>query len=275
MLRSFSLPLTCKNQVYLNSTNSCLLLLYHAVKIKSDSVLLHTRVIAERREAFLPSQNIGQYLQKIRKSKQMTQSEVAKQLNVSPQAVSKWECNDSLPDIALLPEIAKLYNIGIDDILNPKDSDEALNHMSYQQIISEMNAMIDNHVFQKLLEEFAAAESVKDLAVPLEIFIFLNNQQKEQLFTLLFEIKDYEIILADLIPYTNLTQRTLILKQLLNEHQFSFLEEMLPFLNREHKDMMIQYAVENHLEYDIIENYIVFFDSKQRETIQRWYKEKI
>lgn len=247
----------------------------------------------------LPSQNIGQYLQKIRKSKHMTQSEVAKQLNVSPQAVSKWECNDSMPDIALLPEIAKLYNIGIDDILTPKDTNEPLDNVNYHKIISEMNRVIDNRVFHKLLQEFKAAGSVKDLSVPPEIFMFLNNQQKEQLFTRLFEMKDYGIIIDDIIPYTNLTQRmfiiqkilekkdyealeslipftpksmrTKILKQLLNEHQFLFLEKMLPFLNHEHKDMIINYATTNHLEYDIIENYIVFFDSRQRETIQRWY----
>jgi len=201
----------------------------------------------------------------------MTQAEVAKQLNVSPQAVSKWECNDSMPDIALLPEIAKLYNVGIDDILNPKDTNGTLDNINYHKIISEMNTMIDNQVFQKLLQEFQTASSIKDLSVPLEIFMFLNNRQKEQLFTRLFEIKDYGIIIADITPYTNMAQRTLILKQLLNDHQFSFLEEMLPFLNHEHKDIIINYAIENHLEYDIIENYIVFLDSKQRETIQRWY----
>lgn len=219
----------------------------------------------------MPSQSIGQYLQKTRKSKQMTQLEVAKQLNVSPQAVSKWECNDSLPDITLLPEIARLYNIGIEDILDPKDTDDPPDNVNYQKIINEMNTMIDNNIFQKLLQEFEAAESVKDLMVPLEIFMFLNNRQKEQIFAHLFKMKDYEMMLDDLIPYTNMTQRTLILKQLLNDHQFSFLEEMLPFLNHEHKDMIINYAFENNLEYDIIENYIVFFDSRQRETIQHWY----
>lgn len=229
----------------------------------------------------------------------MTQLEVAKQLNVSPQAVSKWECNDSMPDIALLPEIAKLYNIGIDDILNPKDTAESFDNVDYHKLINEMNIMIDNHVFQKILLEFETARSVKDLSVPLEIFMFLNNRQKELLFTQLFEMRDYGIIIDDIIPYTTLTQRafiiqnilekkdyealesliaftsksmrTKILTQLLNEHQFSFLEEMLPFLNHDHKDMIINYVINNNLEYDILENYIVFFDSKQRETIQRWY----
>lgn len=247
----------------------------------------------------MPTQNIGSYLQKIRKSKKMTQSEVAKHLNVSPQAVSKWECNDSMPDIALLPEIAKLYNIGVEDILSPKDSGTSLDDVNYHKIISEMSTVVNHQVFHNLLNDFETAESIKDLSVPPEIFMFLNNGQKEQLFTRLLEMKDYDIIIDDLIPYTNLTQRMFIierilakkdykaleslipftpqnmrsgiLKQLLNEQQFSFLEEMLPFLNHEHKDMIISHAIENNLEYDIIENYIVFFDSKQREAIQRWY----
>ena len=45
--------------------------------------------------------NIGRYIQQLRKAAGMTQKELAEKLNVSFQAVSKWENGDSLPDTVL------------------------------------------------------------------------------------------------------------------------------------------------------------------------------
>lgn len=45
--------------------------------------------------------NIGSTISELRKKANMTQSEVAEQLGVSFQAVSKWERDESLPDITL------------------------------------------------------------------------------------------------------------------------------------------------------------------------------
>ena len=60
---------------------------------------------------------IGKTIADLRKANNMTQSEVADILGVSYQAVSKWERDESLPDITLLPQIADLYHISIDQLL--------------------------------------------------------------------------------------------------------------------------------------------------------------
>lgn len=44
-------------------------------------------------------QKAGKYIVKLRKGKGWTQLQLAEQLNVSPQAVSKWECGEAVPDI--------------------------------------------------------------------------------------------------------------------------------------------------------------------------------
>ena len=46
----------------------------------------------------------------------LTQGQVAEKLSLSVQAVSKWECGKNLPDIMLLPEIADLYGVTIDEL---------------------------------------------------------------------------------------------------------------------------------------------------------------
>lgn len=61
--------------------------------------------------------NLGNNISEKRKAKGLTQEELAASLGVSPQAVSKWENNLSCPDIALLPEISKLFGISVDELL--------------------------------------------------------------------------------------------------------------------------------------------------------------
>lgn len=55
-------------------------------------------------------------LKKLRQQKNLTQEQVAGILNVSVHTISRWECNTTMPDIAMLPQIAKLYCVTIDDL---------------------------------------------------------------------------------------------------------------------------------------------------------------
>ena len=55
-------------------------------------------------------------MKKFRLAKKYTQEEVAEKLCVTAQSVSRWECGTTLPDVLLLPEIAKLYGVLVDDL---------------------------------------------------------------------------------------------------------------------------------------------------------------
>ncbi len=63
---------------------------------------------------------ISKYLQFLRKSNNYTQDDLAKELGISRQAVSKWETGTTVPDLDVLLKISKLYDITINDILKPK-----------------------------------------------------------------------------------------------------------------------------------------------------------
>ena len=63
---------------------------------------------------------IGQVIYRLRKEKNITQEALAKTVCVSVAAVSKWESNNSYPDITLLPSIARFFNISIDELLSYK-----------------------------------------------------------------------------------------------------------------------------------------------------------
>ena len=55
-------------------------------------------------------------LKRFRLSKKLTQEQAAEKLGVSAQSISRWECGTTLPDVTVLPEIARLYCITIDDL---------------------------------------------------------------------------------------------------------------------------------------------------------------
>ena len=68
-------------------------------------------------------------LRRLRLSKGYTQEQVAAQLGVSPQSVSRWECSSTLPDVLLLPQIARLYHVTVDDLYR----EDAKGYPSYAQ----------------------------------------------------------------------------------------------------------------------------------------------
>lgn len=55
-------------------------------------------------------------LRRLRLEKNFTQEQLAEVLGVSAQSVSRWECGNTLPDVLLLPEIAKIYGVTVDDL---------------------------------------------------------------------------------------------------------------------------------------------------------------
>ncbi len=63
------------------------------------------------------TQKIGEQISVLRKSKGLTQNELGERLGVSFQAVSKWERCETLPDVAVLPDLAKVLETTVDFIL--------------------------------------------------------------------------------------------------------------------------------------------------------------
>lgn len=59
----------------------------------------------------------------LRKQNHMTQEGLAKALGVSNQAVSKWESSQCYPDIQLLPELSKIFNVSVDTLMGMQTTD--------------------------------------------------------------------------------------------------------------------------------------------------------
>lgn len=61
--------------------------------------------------------NIGDVIKCRRQKKNMTQAELAEKLNITPQAVSRWEMGVSYPDIAMIPLLSKELGVSADELL--------------------------------------------------------------------------------------------------------------------------------------------------------------
>lgn len=73
--------------------------------------------------------NIGTKIRELRRARGLTQEELAVRLNVSPQAVSKWENNTCYPDMAQIPALASFFGVSLDELF------------SYD--VTQLNAKID------------------------------------------------------------------------------------------------------------------------------------
>lgn len=60
---------------------------------------------------------IGNKIKELRRSRSLTQEEVAAHLGISFQAISKWERGDGYPDITMLPALASYFEVSVDDLL--------------------------------------------------------------------------------------------------------------------------------------------------------------
>jgi len=77
--------------------------------------------------------NIGQQIRHLRQRRGITQEELARHLDITAQAVSKWETNAAAPDIALLPALSAYFGVSIDELFSLCDETrmERIQNMLY------------------------------------------------------------------------------------------------------------------------------------------------
>ena len=63
------------------------------------------------------NETFGQRFSNLRKKQGLKQEDIAKKVNVTAQAVSKWENDLSAPDISILPTLADILNVTLDELL--------------------------------------------------------------------------------------------------------------------------------------------------------------
>ena len=83
---------------------------------------------------------VAENLTEMRKSHHYTQLQLAELLHYSDKAVSKWERGESLPDLAVLKQIADLYHVTLDDLVTDAEERAARAALSEEMSIPEETA---------------------------------------------------------------------------------------------------------------------------------------
>lgn len=122
---------------------------------------------------------ISKFLQLLRKKYGYTQEDLAKKLNISRQAISKWETGNTIPDLDTLLKISKLYKLTINEILEPNIQPQIIN--DFEQI-----STIPENQLKEILKQF----NINDLTKAL----MGASPKIDNLFIKLFPDIDYKTI---------------------------------------------------------------------------------
>lgn len=105
--------------------------------------------------------NLGEKIKELRKSNGITQEQLSDMLNVSSQAVSKWETGATNPDLALIPDLAKMFEVSTDELLGVDNKDKSENNE---------NVMIDVRLarLEKMMSFLMARDDNEALGIMLK-----------------------------------------------------------------------------------------------------------
>lgn len=80
--------------------------------------------------------SLGSKIQELRKEKGLSQEKVSEKLEVSRQAISKWELDEAMPDTDNLIKLSNLFDISLDELVG-KEKDS--NSESFEPIVEKKN----------------------------------------------------------------------------------------------------------------------------------------
>lgn len=104
--------------------------------------------------------NLGKKIKSLRLKKAVTQEQFASYLNISPQSVSKWENEISLPDLTLLPDISVYFGVTIDELFDITEQvrferiehmleiEDSLTHDDFKSTEDFLHMKITDEVYQ-------------------------------------------------------------------------------------------------------------------------------
>ena len=97
-------------------------------------------------------------LVKRRKMANMTQEELAEKCNVSRQAITKWEKNESLPDVYMISKLANMFDVSIEELIYSRELGILENRNYYVRLLEEKdkadfcNLMREHRYMGKMLK---------------------------------------------------------------------------------------------------------------------------
>lgn len=113
----------------------------------------------------------GDKLQSLRKASGLSQEQLADKLNVSRQAVSKWESNAAYPEMDKLVTMCKIFNCSFDDLINEDATDKTIMKNKSKRVNEYINSLLEFIV--KSINMFCSMKFTSLLRCVLELIIIM------------------------------------------------------------------------------------------------------
>lgn len=143
----------------------------------------------------MANNTIGQFIAVLRKANGMTQQQLADRLNVSNKAVSRWERDETAPDITLIPAIAEIFGVTCDELLKGERLDSGnISQRTEKQVEKQIYSLLSRTMMNfKTLVWIAFALSLAGLVCMLAITIVFAKSEAGFAVMLLFQIPAFVI----------------------------------------------------------------------------------
>ena len=69
---------------------------------------------------------LGNLILKYRKQNNLSQEDLAKEIGVTRQTISKWELNETSPDLKQAAKLAELFGVGVNDLINERNKEDGI-----------------------------------------------------------------------------------------------------------------------------------------------------
>ena len=126
----------------------------------------------------------------LRKSRELTQEQLAEQINVSRQSISKWESGQVIPEVEKIVELSKVFDVTVDYLLKPSEIDE----------LSVKTEILEQQQKQMLVREQKRTQISKNIMYSIGIYLIFFAVYFIGHFY--FEIWNASVILAELLIAT-------------------------------------------------------------------------
>lgn len=89
---------------------------------------------------------IGNKILELRKKKNLSQEQLAEKINVTRQTISKWELNETTPDINQAKELSKIFKISLDELTNNDINSLVIEKVSNTEKLAELVLRVSKYI---------------------------------------------------------------------------------------------------------------------------------
>lgn len=187
------------------------------------------------------TQKFGRYLSKLRKNADLTQSELGDKLNLTRQAISRYELGESYPDISILVLIAELFNVTVDELIGAGEPTRGESRMLGEIARGSSDVLVENvndiislapllkpSVLTKLASDYA--KQGIDISDVVALAEYLNDESVLRLLENAEFGSTSDELLEKFLPMLDEKSKGVIFEKILSgEIDWRFIEKLLPY----------------------------------------------